>query len=53
MSSEGGLQPVEYLAKYAADRVRTTSIVWLGRRWAVPSATTTSSIHTWRRTSTR
>ena len=30
MSSEGGLQPVEYLAKYAADRVRTTSIVWLG-----------------------
>ncbi len=30
MSSEGGLQPKEYLAKYAADRVRTTSIVWLG-----------------------
>ena len=30
MSSEGGLQPAEYLAKYAADRVRTTSIVWMG-----------------------
>ncbi len=29
-SSEGGLQPKEYLAKYAADRVRTTSSVWLG-----------------------
>ncbi len=29
-SAEGGLQPKEYLAKYAADRVRTTSIVWLG-----------------------
>jgi hypothetical protein len=29
-SAEGGLQPSEYLAKYAADRVRTTSIVWLG-----------------------
>ena len=25
MSAEGGLQPKEYLAKYAADRVRTTS----------------------------
>ncbi len=30
VSAEGGLQPKEYLAKYAADRVRTTSIVWLG-----------------------
>jgi Protein of unknown function (DUF1549)/Planctomycete cytochrome C len=30
VSSEGGLQPKEYLAKYAADRVRTTSSVWLG-----------------------
>ncbi|MFN3326165.1 MAG: PSD1 and planctomycete cytochrome C domain-containing protein [Bryobacteraceae bacterium] len=30
MSSEGGVQPKEYLAKYAADRVRTTSTVWLG-----------------------
>jgi hypothetical protein len=30
MSPEGGLQPKEYLAKYAADRVRTTSTVWLG-----------------------
>ncbi len=29
-SAEGGLQPKEYLAKYAADRVRTTSNVWLG-----------------------
>jgi hypothetical protein len=29
-SAEGGLQPKEYLAKYAADRVRTISAVWLG-----------------------
>src|SRR5215475_6083966 len=29
-SAEGGLQPKEYLAKYAADRVRTTGSVWLG-----------------------
>lgn len=29
-SAEGGLQPKEYLAKYAADRARTTSVVWLG-----------------------
>ena len=29
-SAEGGVQPKEYLAKYAADRVRTTSAVWLG-----------------------
>jgi hypothetical protein len=29
-SPEGGLQPKEYLAKYAADRVRTTTTVWLG-----------------------
>ena len=29
-SAEGGLQPREYLAKYAADRVRTVSAVWLG-----------------------
>lgn len=29
-SAEGGLQPKEYLAKYAADRVRTTAAVWLG-----------------------
>ena len=28
-SSEGGIQPKEYLAKYASDRVRTTSTVWL------------------------
>ncbi|MEO6726373.1 MAG: PSD1 and planctomycete cytochrome C domain-containing protein [Blastocatellia bacterium] len=30
VSAEGGLQPKEYLAKYAADRVRATSSVWLG-----------------------
>jgi hypothetical protein len=30
MSAEGGVQPKEYLAKYATDRVRTTSAVWLG-----------------------
>ncbi len=29
-SAEGGVQPKEYLAKYAADRVRTTGQVWLG-----------------------
>ncbi len=29
-SGEGGVQPKEYLAKYAADRVRTTGTVWLG-----------------------
>ncbi len=30
MSAEGGVQPKEYLAKYAADRVRTAAAVWLG-----------------------
>jgi hypothetical protein len=30
MTREGGAQPNEYLAKYAADRVRTVSIAWLG-----------------------
>ncbi len=30
VSAEGGIQPKEYLAKYAADRVRTTTSVWLG-----------------------
>lgn len=30
MSAEGGIQPKEYLAKYAADRVRTAGAVWLG-----------------------
>jgi hypothetical protein len=30
VSPEGGLQPKEYMAKYAADRVRTVSTVWLG-----------------------
>ncbi len=29
-SGEGGVQPKEYLARYAADRVRTTGAVWLG-----------------------
>jgi hypothetical protein len=29
-SAEGGLQPKEYLAKYAADRVRTTVAIWMG-----------------------
>ena len=29
-SAEGGGQPKEYLAKYAADRVRTTGNIWLG-----------------------
>ncbi|WP_158265376.1 PSD1 and planctomycete cytochrome C domain-containing protein [Blastopirellula marina] len=30
ITAEGGAQAKEYLAKYAADRVRTTSTVWLG-----------------------
>ncbi|MCW5978604.1 MAG: PSD1 domain-containing protein [Bryobacteraceae bacterium] len=30
MTNEGGAQPKEYLLKYAADRVRTTSSAWLG-----------------------
>ena len=30
MSTEGGVQDKEYRAKYAADRVRTVSQVWLG-----------------------
>jgi hypothetical protein len=30
VTREGGAQPGEYLAKYAADRVRTVSITWLG-----------------------
>ena len=30
MTGEGGAQDKEYRAKYAADRVRTTSAVWLG-----------------------
>ena len=29
-TEEGGAQPKEYLAKYAADRVRNASTVWLG-----------------------
>ena len=44
-SAEGGLQPKEYLAKYAADRVRTISLGMDGQHaWAAPSATITSSI---------
>jgi hypothetical protein len=30
MTREGGAQAQEYLAKYAADRVRTVSMAWLG-----------------------
>ncbi len=30
MTNEGGAQAKEYLVKYAADRVRTVSIAWLG-----------------------
>jgi len=30
MTREGGAQAKEYLAKYAADRVRTVSMAWLG-----------------------
>ncbi len=30
LTREGGAQPKEYLAKYAADRVRTVSMTWLG-----------------------
>ncbi|MEM9586313.1 MAG: DUF1549 domain-containing protein, partial [Planctomycetota bacterium] len=30
MTREGGAQPGEYLAKYAADRVRTVGMAWLG-----------------------
>jgi hypothetical protein len=30
MTREGGAQPAEYLAKYAADRVRTVGTAWLG-----------------------
>ncbi len=30
MSAEGGVQPKEYLAKYASERVRNVSLVWMG-----------------------
>jgi hypothetical protein len=30
MTQEGGAQPKEYIAKYGADRVRTTTSTWLG-----------------------
>jgi hypothetical protein len=29
-TEEGGAQPKEYTAKYAADRVRNTSVIWMG-----------------------
>jgi hypothetical protein len=34
VTREGGAQPKEYLAKYAADRVRTVSMTWLGSTMA-------------------
>ncbi len=34
MTREGGAQPKEYLAKYAADRVRTVAMTWLGSTMA-------------------
>jgi len=34
VTREGGAQPKEYIAKYAADRVRTISTVWLGSTMA-------------------
>jgi hypothetical protein len=34
MTREGGAQPKEYLAKYAADRVRTVSMTFLGSTFA-------------------
>lgn len=34
MSAEGGIQDKEYLAKYAADRVRTVSTTWMGSTMA-------------------
>lgn len=34
ITAEGGAQPGEYLAMYAADRVRTVSTVWMGSTMA-------------------
>lgn len=34
ISGEGGIQDAEYLAKYQAERVRTTSAAWLGSTMA-------------------
>jgi hypothetical protein len=34
VTREGGAQPMEYLDKYAADRVRTVSTTWLGSTMA-------------------
>jgi hypothetical protein len=34
ITAEGGAQPGEYLAMYAADRVRTASTVWMGATMA-------------------
>ena len=35
MSREGGAQELEYLAKYAQDRVATTSIAWMGSNFSL------------------
>ena len=45
-TEEGGAQPKEYTAKYAADRVRNTAFAWLGATLPVRSATTTNTIRT-------
>ena len=42
-TQEGGAQAKEYMAKYAADRVRNVSTVWMGATLGSPSATITSS----------
>ena len=38
---EGGAQPREYLAKYAADRVRATSTVWMASTMGCTESSTT------------
>ena len=46
VTREGGAQPKEYLAKYAADRVRTVAAPGSARPWAAANATTTiRSVH--------
>ena len=45
-SHEGGIQRKEYLAIYAADRVRNVSAVWMGATVVAPSVMTTNTIHT-------
>ncbi len=44
-TEEGGAQPKEYTAKYAADRVRNASVVWLASTMGCASATATNSTH--------